>query len=225
MYSRKIEGRDRNFGVSGKLWNGVLVMYDRETDSLWTQVDGRAIQGDAIGTRLEHVDSVFTTWENWVALHPNTEVLARDPDAEPLSTSHYADYLDDPDKLFFPELGEGIGGIAPKDLVFGVTVAGESWAVSESVLAKDGLVQASIGGALVTVVYDSASLATRAFTGGPGGRPTLSKVIPGVSPLERVLDVVTGEPFAPAEMRSLRLDRAYWYAWARSHSGSRILAD
>lgn len=225
MYSRKIGGQERNFGVSGKLWNGVLVMYDRETDSLWTQVDGRAIQGDSVGVSLEHVDSVFTTWENWLALHPDTDVLARDPNADPLSNSHYADYLDDPDKLFFPELGEGLGGIAPKDLVFGVTVASESWAVSESVLAEDGLVQASVGGAWVTVVYDPTSLATRAFTGGPAGRPTLLQVIPGVSPLERLLDVATGEVLAPADMPSLRLDRAYWYAWARSHLGSRILAD
>lgn len=225
MYSRNVDGEERSFGVSGKLWNGVLVMYDRESDSLWTQVDGRAIQGEELGTRLEHVDSVFTTWKQWVTLHPDTEVLARDPDVEPMTASHYADYLDDPDKLFFPELGTDLGGIAPKDLVFGVTVADESWAVSEAVLAKDGIVQAKVGGAWVTVVYDRQSSAARAFTGGPHGRPALLETIPGTSPTEGVRDLTSGAVVRPQDLESIRLDRAYWYAWARSHLGSRILAD
>jgi len=220
-----ISGESRRFGVSGKLWNGVLVMYDAESDSLWTQIDGRAIQGSAIGTRLEHVDSVFTTWAHWVDMHPDTEVLARDPEAEPVAASHYEEYLEDPERLFFPELAEGLGGIAPKDLVFGVTVAGEAWAVSESVLAHDGIVQAEVGGEWVTVVYDRERMATRAFTSAPGERAALLQAIPGVSPYRQVMDVATGEVRSPADMTSLRLDRAYWYAWSRSHLGSRILAD
>ena len=48
MYAPESAGQDEDasFGVSGKLWNGVLVMYDRATGSLWTAVDGRALEGE-----------------------------------------------------------------------------------------------------------------------------------------------------------------------------------
>ena len=53
MYSRRVGDATAEFGVSGKLWHGVLVMFDRETQSLWTQLDGRAIEGENQGLRLE----------------------------------------------------------------------------------------------------------------------------------------------------------------------------
>ncbi len=225
MYSRHIDGADRNFGVSGKLWNGVLVLYDDETDSLWTQIDGRAIHGDATGTRLEHVDSVFTTWSQWLSLHPDTEVLARDPDAEPVTASHYEEYLSDSSRLFMPELGEGLGGIAAKDLVFGVVLGAEAWAVSEAVLVAEEVVQTVLGGSLVTVLYERESQRARAIVSASDDDALLLEAIPGVSPFERLRDVRTGEELDPETRPSLRLDRAYWYAWSRSHLGSRILAD
>ena len=220
-----IAGEARVFGVSGKLWNGVLVMYDEETDSLWTQIDGRAIRGASGGTKLEYVESTFTTWKEWLRAHPDTQVLARDPEAEPLEGSRYAAYLDDPDRLFLPELGEGIGGVAPKDLVFGVTVAGEAWAVTESVLRRDELVQTVVAGSLVGVVIDPSSGATRAFLTDRDGELRLLQPVPGRRPFDELRDASSGETVRPADLPSLRLDRAYWYAWARSHPGSRVLAD
>lgn len=225
MYSRVLNGEERTFGVSGKLWNGVLVMYDAESDSLWTQIDGRAIQGEATGTRLEHVESFFTTWKEWVNAHPDTEVLARAVDAEPIHESRYAEYLEDPERLFLPELSEGLGGIEPKDLVFGVTVAGESWAVTEGVLARDELVQAVVGGTFIAIAFDPQSRTARAFVSELDGHPRLLQVLPRTSPFVVVRDAATGETFDPGSLPSLRLDRAYWYAWSRSHRGSRILAD
>ena len=72
MYSREIDGEVRSFGVSGRLWHAVLVMYDRETESFWTQIDGRAIRGEETGRRLEHVPSTFTTFGAWLDAHPDT---------------------------------------------------------------------------------------------------------------------------------------------------------
>ena len=40
MYAREIEGRELTFGVSGKLIMNALVLYDRQTDSLWSQFLG-----------------------------------------------------------------------------------------------------------------------------------------------------------------------------------------
>ena len=52
VYSRKIEGEVTTFGVSGKLIRNVMVMYDRETGSLWSQLLGRAHKGRVRGHRV-----------------------------------------------------------------------------------------------------------------------------------------------------------------------------
>ena len=54
-----------------------LVMYDRETDTLWTQVDGRGIRGALNQRALQAVPSVHTTWKAWKALYPQSRVLRK----------------------------------------------------------------------------------------------------------------------------------------------------
>ena len=63
MYARQVDGRTLTFGVSGMLFRDGLVMYDRETDSLWTQVDGRGIKGEFADRALEIVPSIHATWK------------------------------------------------------------------------------------------------------------------------------------------------------------------
>jgi hypothetical protein len=75
VYSREINGEIYTFGVSGKLIRNVLVMFDRETDTLWSQLLGEAVRGELIGTKLEFVPSWMMTWEEWKALHPDTVAL------------------------------------------------------------------------------------------------------------------------------------------------------
>ena len=51
-FDRRIGGRTLTFGVTGKLRNSGLVMYDRETESWWQQFLGEAIVGELLGTKL-----------------------------------------------------------------------------------------------------------------------------------------------------------------------------
>ena len=67
MYAREIDGRTFTFGVSGKLSRNVLIMYDRQTESYWSQLIGEAISGEMIGTRLEFLPSWMTTWSPTIA--------------------------------------------------------------------------------------------------------------------------------------------------------------
>ena len=61
--------------MSGKLIKNALVMYDRETDSLWSQFIGEAVAGPLAGTKLDLVPAQMTTWSDWKTRHPNTLVL------------------------------------------------------------------------------------------------------------------------------------------------------
>ena len=96
VYAREVDGKPTTFGVSGKLWRDALVMYDRETESLWSQVDGKAFRGAREGKVLEHIPSTQTTWRNWKKMHPDTLVLRKE---EEFTDSHYEDYFADPEKL------------------------------------------------------------------------------------------------------------------------------
>ena len=51
-YERRVNGQAVEFGTSGKLYNSNLLMYDRMTDSYWTQITGRAIVGELSGALL-----------------------------------------------------------------------------------------------------------------------------------------------------------------------------
>ena len=53
VFERVVDGATLDFGTSGKLYKSDLVMYDRQTHSLWAQMEGRAIVGARAGTRLE----------------------------------------------------------------------------------------------------------------------------------------------------------------------------
>ena len=55
-----------------------LVMYDRETGSLWSQVIGPAVDGSFAGKKLTVLPALQTTWKRWVSEHPWTLVLDKE---------------------------------------------------------------------------------------------------------------------------------------------------
>ena len=231
MYSRSIDGDQNNlrtFGVSGKLWHGVLVMFDRETDSYWTQLDGRSIQGQHQGDRLEHLASEFTSWDAWVTAHPETLVLKKSEEESEQSASHYADYFADKDKLFFPELAEGLSVLEPKDLVYGVFAGHDALAVKADLLAEERVVNAVVGGIPIALVMEPSSGFVRAFDrrlrDEHGVRLMLFEPYGNESACELLRDTISGEVRSVDEFTPHRIDRAFWYAWGHSHQGSRVLA-
>jgi hypothetical protein len=70
-------GGGQNTGVSGLLYNSNLVIYDRKTESLWTQMSGSSYAGPSAGTCLDLIPTVDCTYRFWKNLHPDTKVLNR----------------------------------------------------------------------------------------------------------------------------------------------------
>ena len=78
MYARpQIGGEVVSFGVSGMLWREALVMYDRQSRSLWSQRAHRAIAGPHTGLELEVLSTQVTDWRSWLREHPETTVLIK----------------------------------------------------------------------------------------------------------------------------------------------------
>jgi len=101
VFERTINGQITELGVSGKLYNSNLVMYDRLTESYWSQAIGLAIMGELTGTQLNKIPFDVMFWSDWKTLYPNTLVLTPETGhLRPYGSNPYSDYFKDPRVLF-----------------------------------------------------------------------------------------------------------------------------
>jgi hypothetical protein len=77
-YDRRVGADVVDFGTSGELYNSDLVMYDRQTRSLWVQFLGQAVAGVQTGTRLRAYTTQTVSWRDWRQAHPTAWVLSKD---------------------------------------------------------------------------------------------------------------------------------------------------
>lgn len=89
MYARDVDGKTLSLGVSGMLWNRSLVMYDKETGSLWSHILGVAKQGPLRGKNLEQIPSVMTDWKTWSKEHPDGTVVLLSRTSKEYRTEFY----------------------------------------------------------------------------------------------------------------------------------------
>jgi hypothetical protein len=136
-YRRQIRGETTTFGTSGRLFASALVMYDRETESLWTHFDGQAVVGVLTGETLETVSSPLLGWSDFKAAFPDAMVLDRDSTgfSRPYGENPYAGY-DDPNSQPFLFRGDVDDRAAAKQRVVGVAVDSAARAWSLEVLAE-----------------------------------------------------------------------------------------
>ena len=89
VYRREAAGKTVVLGVSGKLYQSNLVLYDAGTQSLWSQLEGQALAGPMAGQKLAAIPNTVMTWEAWRKKHPTTDVLS-------INTGYTRDYGVDP---------------------------------------------------------------------------------------------------------------------------------
>jgi hypothetical protein len=77
-YRARVGGRRLTFGNEGALIESNLVLYDRETGSLWYQFRGEAVRGSQRGQRLEAIPGLVLSWGAWRRRHATTVVLVAD---------------------------------------------------------------------------------------------------------------------------------------------------
>lgn len=153
MYSRQVEGKVLTFGVSGLLYNKNVLMYDRQTESLWSQVRSEAVTGPMTGAELEVLPSVLTTWKKWRRSHPDTAVLSRE-------TGHDRNYDHDPYESYY-ESREGFfsflkpgPGKGEKALVAGIVLDGEARAYPLALLRREKRLRDTLAGTDLELTLD-----------------------------------------------------------------------
>ena len=185
MYSTEFNGQITEFGTSGMLYRSNKLMYDRATETLWHQFLGIPVVGPLAGSgiRLEILPNVLTTWDEWLADHPDTTVITNDTGLYPAAfytpeedfTSIYYSYRADPDTMF-PVAGID-DGLLIKDQVFGLAFNDAARAYPRSTVALAGVINDTVGGQNAVLValegeggairaYDAGNLKFEAIDGG-----------------------------------------------------------
>jgi hypothetical protein len=72
-----LEGRELSIGVSEKLWKNVLIMYDRQTNTLWSHLTSEGLIGPLKGKKLGVLPAAMMTFSEWKRLFPDTKVLQK----------------------------------------------------------------------------------------------------------------------------------------------------
>jgi hypothetical protein len=154
VFDRRVGGEARSFGVSGLLYRSDLLLYDRSSESLWSQISATAVTGPLLGQRLRLLRARMDHWGTWRRDHPETTVLSRE-------TGHRRDYDRSPyggyaesRKLLFPVPVDR--RYHPKMPTLGLRIPGAgSRAYPASELASaDGSVEERFLGRDVRVSYD-----------------------------------------------------------------------
>ncbi|WP_204114101.1 DUF3179 domain-containing protein [Shimia biformata] len=133
-FDRRVAGRILTFGVSGKLRNSDMVMYDRETESWWQQAIGQGIVGEMTGVTLTTLPTWMEGWAQFKARNPDGLVMAEPAFNRRYGINPYRQY--DTSKRPFLYSGEmPPHGIAPLARV--VRVGDRAWPLERLRDAED----------------------------------------------------------------------------------------
>ena len=206
MYARDVDDRQLNFGVSGMLWNRSLVMYDRETGSLWSHILGEAMEGRLKGTQLEQIPSVMTDWKTWRTQHPDSTVawISR------TSTEYRREFYRRPEQFVLGIAGEG----KPK-----------AWGFDE--LTRTPTINDTWNDGPVLVAFDARSVTARLYDRKLGERTLTFRNAEGKlvdNETGSTWELITGRavagPMAGKFLRPLPAIVSYKQAWSRFHPKS-----
>ena len=130
-------------------------MYDRLTDTYWTQIGGLAVLGELTGTRLAPVSVDTVRWREWKSVHPDSEVLSRDTGySRRYGRDPYGDYYEN-SFLMFP-VEDQDDRIHPKSVVFGIEVDGVYKAYRENDVQELGTIEDEVNGRNLLITGDQA---------------------------------------------------------------------
>ncbi len=158
VYQSTVGGKVLKFGVSGLLYNSDVLLFDRQTETLWSQILSKAISGPMKGQKLTMIPSSQTSWASWLKKQPNTKVLSTDTGfSRDYRRSPYGDY-DQNTETYFPVSARS-RAYHPKERVLGITINGKHKAYPFVELGKLGTntLKDNFQGQNLTINFDIAN--------------------------------------------------------------------
>ena len=156
VFDRRVGGRVLSFGVSGLLFQSDVLMYDRQTESLWSQLKMESVSGPMVRQPLKLLASEHLTWAAWRERHPEGEVLSADTGfARDYSHTAYAGYEQTPETMF--PVPRRRTELPNKAWVLGVVLDGRAIAFPVQQLPDGPTTRVDIAGQTLEVTYRAAA--------------------------------------------------------------------
>jgi hypothetical protein len=244
VFDRRVAGRTLTFGTTGNLRRSDLVMWDRQTESWWQQIDARAVVGKLTGTRLKPLPAQTLSWDQFKRSYPTADVLSRDTGFNrDYGTNPYTSY-DRPDVEPFLYEGPRDTRLPPKERVVAVQAGSQTVVVPFSVLRRRPVVATEVGGRPVVIFYargvasalDRASIADSrdvgtagAFDPRVGGRTLSFRSVRGGFVDEQtgsrwnIAGQATGGPLRGRRLSQVRHGEQFWFAIAAFLPNAKLL--
>ena len=217
VFGREIDGTALTFGVSGMLIMNNLVMYDRQTDTLWSQLIGEAVKGPLNGTKLTLIPSQLTSWGGWKKEHPDTLAL----DIGGPASDPYRDY-------YFTG-GSGVLGkhhdddrLEQKALVVGVVGESSQRAYSYRALSLDPIINDTFEGRPLVLSLNGTSASTAVYDRTVDGEVLTFAATQDLSQMidletESVWSQSSGKavsgPLKGKQLGSVYAFTSFWFSW------------
>ena len=211
------------FGSSGLLYRSNKLMYDTQTKSLWNQFTGRPVVGKLAksGIELKVLPVVITSWQDWLAAHPDTTALSLDTGFERdyRPGQAYSEYFASPDLMFPVVIRDR--RLAPKDRIFVLRDGANEMAWALSLFKGGAVIHDTVGPRDVVLIGNAQTETVRAYES--GGRTFVateedpSRVTSDGTPWTVTEASLTG----PGGESLARLPGhvAYWFAWQSYKAG------
>ena len=218
--TRLTDGRTLSFGSSGLLYRSNKLMYDEQTESLWSNLTGEPVSGEFVssGVRLPILPLTVSSWGQWRRRHPETTVVSPDTGytRDYSAGAAYGRYFASPDTMF--PVWKRDAALEPKAWVYGLRSGPSAKAYPLELLFAERVVNDRVGALPVVLVAEPQSRSVRAYL--RGGRelaegPSADRL---VDPADGLLYRVEEEALVPAAAGVSRLPRyaghhAYWFGW------------
>lgn len=233
VFDPVVNGSALTFGVSGYLFRDNLVMYDHQTNTLWSQLLAQALRGAHNGETLGILSAEHTTWEAWKTAHPDTQVLSA------RQMGRLADEIVDPYVAYYNSGAAGLGAInlddrlPSKTLIIGLRIASETRAYPFDTVRQSSFIHDQLAGLPVLLGYNPDLNTVAVYSRQLGGRVLdfESTEDPGI-----ILDTQTQSSWELNSGRAIsgqlqgdQLDRlsapvVFWFAWSQIHPETELFS-
>lgn len=230
-------GEETTFGTSGLLYRSNKLMFDRRTQTLWSNLTGEPLLGPlAAGKQpraLEMVPLVSTTWGVWRALHPRSTVMIGDPRVAQRYGYDYRAGAAERRRagVSFP-VPHADTRLPPNDEVWALRLDGHAKAYALHPLLAAGIVNDAVGSEPVVLIANADSGAIRAYRRGDRQfhRGDLGELLDDHGALWRVdedalhLDGPAGAATdgGPRALQRLAGFSTFWFGWQAFYTGSEL---
>ena len=221
--------------------NNILLL-ERNTENYIQQLEARVVAGPDEGTTLESIPVQISEWGEWKRLHPESTLVSAPPQS--LRDRIVAVMLDmmvaipklEARDTPFHDLTTAVDDRLPAmSYVFGIERDGERVAVPRTVLDEYPVINETVGGTAITVLYDPEREIGNVFHRRVRGRVlTFSPALDG--PVEAVArddetgtywtlsgEAIAGELGGTTLEQHPHWDDLFWFSWAAFRPDTRVV--